>query len=218
RQHAVVRPQRVVVAQVDLDAELGPRLVARHLDPLDPEPERGRVELELGVRQRLAHHGGVAVGAGGGQLVVVGLPAHQEVAHRVVRRRLLQAAGQRRARDRQRDGRGERAADSAHRVRWRSARAISRLACFSASACRLSQSFLPRATAISILALPSLKYSWSGTIVSPPSLTLAASLSISLRWSSSLRLRRAAWLVQVPCAYSGMWTLISHASPPSMLA
>ena len=43
------------------------------------------------------------------------------------------------------------------RPRRATARSASRLACCSASACRLSYVFLPRATAISTLALPSLK-------------------------------------------------------------
>ena len=47
----------------------------------------------------------------------------------------------------------------------------------------------------------------------PFSLTRRSILSISARLSSSLRLRRAAWLVQVPWVYSGMCTPCSHASP-----
>ena len=90
------------------------------------------------------------------------------------------------------------------------------VACRSARACRLSHDFLPLASAISTLARPSTKYIASGTTVRPFSFTRRSILSISTRLSSSLRLRRAEWLVQVPCAYSGMWTPCSQASSPSM--
>ncbi len=52
--------------------------------------------------------------------------------------------------------------------------------------------------------------------VSPFSLTRRSILSISSRFSRSLRLRRAEWLVQVPWVYSGMWTPCSQASWLSM--
>ena len=50
-------------------------------------------------------------------------------------------------------------------------------------------------------------------MVRPPSFTLAVSFAISSLLSSSLRIRRGAWLVHVPWEYSGMWTLCSHTSP-----
>ena len=55
--------------------------------------------------------------------------------------------------------------------RWRMARWASRMSCCSRSVCRLSYSFLPRASAISTLARPSRKYSESGTMVWPFSWT-----------------------------------------------
>lgn len=58
----------------------------------------------------------------------------------------------------------------------------------------------------------------SGTIVRPDPSVSQASLAISLRCSSSFRVRRAAWLVHVPKAYSGMWALRSHTSPSSTVA
>ena len=93
---------------------------------------------------------------------------------------------------------------------------FSRSAWRAASDWRLSQVFLPLASAISTLARPSLKYRAVGTMVKPFSLTLRSIFSISSRLSSSLRLRRAEWLVQVPWVYSGMCTPCSHASCPSM--
>ncbi len=119
RQHPVVFPQGVVLAQVDLGVEVGLGLLALDAQAGDLEAERGRVELQLGVGQRLAHGRRIAVGAAGGQLVVLGLPAHEEVTHRVVRRWLLEAAGQRGARDRQGDGRGQGTAGASHRLRCR---------------------------------------------------------------------------------------------------
>ena len=51
-----------------------------------------------------------------------------------------------------------------------------------------------------------LKYNASGTMVRPLSRVLWAILVSSARCSSSLRLRRGAWLFHVPLRYSGMCT------------
>src|SRR5690606_37258155 len=113
-------------------------------------------------------------------------------------------------------GTGPRAGRPARRQRssrCRMARCASRLSCFSRSACRLSYSFLPRASAISTFARPSRKYSASGTIVCPFSRDFDSRRRISSLCRSSLRLRRGAWLFHVPSVYSGMWTFSSHASP-----
>src|SRR5882757_5112698 len=67
-----------------------------------------------------------------------------------------------------------------------------------AMSCRLSCVCLPRASASSTLTLPSVKYSDSGTNVRLPSRILPTRLSISPRCNSNLRLRRGAWLVQLP--------------------
>ena len=49
----------------------------------------------------------------------------------------------------------------------------------------------------------------------PPGSCRSAARSRS-RCSSSLRVRRGSWLVQLPCVYSGMCTLRSHTSPSSI--
>ncbi|OKH70641.1 hypothetical protein EB73_11785 [Mycobacterium sp. SWH-M3] len=79
-----------------------------------------------------------------------------------------------------------------------SSRTTSRCASRLAMSCRLSWACLPRARASSTLTLPSEKYIDSGTRVRLPSRILPIRLSICRRCSSSLRLRRGAWLVQVP--------------------
>ena len=93
------------------------------------------------------------------------------------------------------------------------ARRASRLSCSSRRAWRLSNSFLPRASAISALTRPSLKYRLSGTIVYPLASMPRASLVICSRCSSNLRLRLGAWLFHVPFRYSGMFAPSSHISP-----
>src|SRR6202034_52066 len=98
-------------------------------------------------------------------------------------------------------------------LRRRKARSTSLAASFSARSWRLSYVRLPRASASSTLARPSLKYSDSGTSVEPRSRVAVSSRSISLRCSSSLRVRRGSWLVHVPSVYSGMCTPCSHSSP-----
>ena len=79
----------------------------------------------------------------------------------------------------------------------------------------MSQSFLPVAMPIWTFAYPSLKYSDSGIRVRPEESRARWMRVISLRCSSSLRLRLAEWLRQVPNSYSGMFALISQASPLS---
>ncbi len=94
REHAVVRPQRVVLAQVDLGGEVGLGVVAVAADGAEREPDRGGVEVEPDVAEGLDHGGLVGVGPAGRHLVVAALPAHEEVTDRLVGRRLLEAGGQ----------------------------------------------------------------------------------------------------------------------------
>ena len=61
--------------------------------------------------------------------------------------------------------------------------------------------------------MPSMKYSFMGTSVSPLCLVLPISRLISWACSSSLRGRQGSWLVHVPWSYSGICTFISHTSP-----
>ncbi|GAB3887220.1 hypothetical protein GCM10027612_25700 [Microbispora bryophytorum subsp. camponoti] len=72
----------------------GLRGVAVLADAAQGEADRGGVQLQPGALKRLAHRRLVAVGPPRGGRVVPRLPADEEVAHRLVRRRLLEAAGQ----------------------------------------------------------------------------------------------------------------------------
>src|SRR5207237_10291355 len=74
-------------------------------------------------------------------------------------------------------------------------RASSRSATRRFSSSRLSCCFLALASAIATLAIPSLKYSSSGTMVSPLRLVPPMSLRISCAWSSSLRERAGGGLL-----------------------
>src|SRR3989454_4753880 len=77
----------------------------------------------------------------------------------------------------------------------RTPRASSRSATRRFRSSRLSCSFLALASAITTLAIPSLKYSSSGTSVSPLRLVPPISLRISCAWSSSLRERAGGGLL-----------------------
>src|SRR2546428_203692 len=77
----------------------------------------------------------------------------------------------------------------------RTPRASSRSATRRFRSSRLSCSFLALASAITTLAIPSLKYSSSGTSVSPLRLVPPISLRISCAWSSSLRGRAGGGVV-----------------------
>ncbi len=85
RQRAVVLPEGVVLPQVHLGVVVGPGGLAVTGDPLHLEADRGGVELQPGVLQRLAHDRRVAVGTLGGLAVLPGLPADEEVPHGLVR-------------------------------------------------------------------------------------------------------------------------------------
>src|SRR5439155_856412 len=89
----------------------------------------------------------------------------------------------------------EEAGERNHPRRVRMRRASSRSSARRFRSSRLSCSFFALASAIATLAMPSLKYNSSGTMVSPLRLVPPISLRISCPWSSSLRERAGGGLL-----------------------
>lgn len=102
--------------------------------------------------------------------------------------------------------------DPCQRSRWSRTARASRSASCSRRLSRLSWLFFPRASAISTLAKPCLKYTRVATAVIPSRATESPITSISRRWRSSLRAPSGRWPKAAP-VISMMRAPIRYASP-----